>query len=360
MASLPTRIMTKPSKKTVKRIETVNAEDDKPIDTTPAQETKDIYDTPTVAALPHIKEKFHGRSDENFRQWFGYFKTLIRDRQLTTDQELELFRCGLAGAAWEHFAGFRQADVDTLEKAATAMINLYSPEHDIGYWLRKLRSAKQKNDETARLFAHQIRTLVMKADCGSTPESIGKHELDFFLEGLRPELHKLIVHAYPKTLEEALHLIELNEHKVSLKRKNTDTQLTILRRGEDEGELGEKLVESHPKRTKSDNNLETRMISKIDDKITSLEQKITNVLTEKLQQRKYHPYPHKVKRGGHRSNQNGRIDKKYPSRPNKPFTGKCFRCDQNGHRAADCPQRVVSSDEPTTSKEANASTKDLN
>lgn len=294
----------------------------------------------TLVPYSHVKDKFHGKKDDDFEQWLDGFQPILDRIDLTDGQKLAMFRSGLAGAAHKDFMGFREDEKDTLEKAIACMKNLFAPVRDTSYWMTQLQAAKQQAGQSVRRFAHHIKTLVFKSQSGATPAAVTRIELKEFQRGLKPDLARLLAPGIANTLQEAVTILEQYEHDSPSKRPRHFEALQALSTAEDEEEAedGEE-AEPAAKNAKTSDNTE-----RLENDVRYLKKQIKTLVQASKAQGNQQKPSHQTHTPTFRPN-NGQ--------KKKPFDGICYNCQQKGHVAARCRNETVPRNQPQQDGQVN-------
>ena len=167
--------------------------------------------------------------------------------------------------------------------------NRFGPVNPVAYWNKKLMTMKQKRDEGVRVFSSRFRNALTQLERVQGAKLPGMTSVSWFLEGLRQDLQAEVERDEPQSLSQAIESAEKGERVVQRARQALQ-QLVVQ-----QGQILQFLLNQAS---------------------TSAAASRANVMPV----------------------QRSRFD---PSRGYR-LRGRCFRCDQEGHRVVHCPFTAIS------------------
>ena len=137
-------------------------------------------------------DKFRGDGSMSWKTFIGYFEKNCTKYQCDDDLKLELLADGLSGTAAEFFMALPTAVQDDYDSLVTSLQKRFESNANARSIRQKLRSLKQKPDETIQDFSQRVRLVVRDLPNPQDP-STEALAVDTFLEGVRNSTAALFV-----------------------------------------------------------------------------------------------------------------------------------------------------------------------
>ena len=154
--------------------------------------------TPSFPASNSVPlPKFSGDGSEDVNEFLANFERTARFYELNEDRKAETFPLSLTGNANVWFNTTPGLSGKNFEYLATALKTQFHSDSDVWLLRQKLNERKQLPSETVSEFAAAIRRLAQRINL---PPS---ECINYFIQGLRPDLKNFVILQRPKSFEEA-------------------------------------------------------------------------------------------------------------------------------------------------------------
>jgi hypothetical protein len=296
---------------------------------------------------PPKMSTFDGKSD--WRPFFTQFTHIASRYKWSDEQKLDKLIESLRDKALKYFSSRPSSDQRSFKKLSTKMNERFGKK-DLPHIIRRqLQDVKQSPEESVEEFADKV--LEMTTDgYPDTPEDCRQTvAIDAFLRGCTNKQAALIaMDKNPPTLDIATQYIKsaITNQNLILGTKKSEVRRVKFESSESESEEDEEKVNKvraiyNSKQTSTQQTEQTN-VSRLESRVQRLEddtreiktniQDILKILKTPSQKNNYRP--------------NSRESARVRSPSSSPSRKTCFKCDQEGHFANNCPNRRNRSPSP--------------
>ena len=156
--------------------------------------------------------KFFGEPGEDIEKWLKSFERVSKANNWSEMRQKDVLPAFLRERAAEFYDEL-PSDID-LEELKTALIKQFSPSEARRLYYSDLYERKQGQTESAADFGRDVQQLVRRAYSGMPVEHQDTLMREHFVNGLRPEIKRIVLIADPETFNKALQIArreEINE-----------------------------------------------------------------------------------------------------------------------------------------------------
>ena len=276
-----------------------------------------------------ILEKFWGDEGEDLEGWLFGIEMVAAAESWGNERTLNSAIIALRGRArTEARMAMADDELETWSDLCDLLRNRFGPVSPVAYWNRKLMTMKQKRDEGVRVFSSRFRNALTQLERVQGAKLLGMTSVSWFLEGLRQDLQAEVERDEPQCLSQAIESAEKGERVVQRARQALS--------GEERRLVHAVVRDTH-------GSIQDTSV----DQTTALLQQL---VVQQGQILEFLMHQASTSAAASRANvmpvQRSRFD---PSRGPYRFRGRCFRCDQEGHRVEHCPFPPARPPTPSTS-----------
>ena len=162
--------------------------------------------------------KFFGEPGDDVEKWLKSFERVARANNWSEKRQCDILPAYLRDRAAEYFDELPDSDKTTLIRLKEALIEHFMPKEARRFYYADLYSRKQGQYESASDFGRAIQLLVRRAYAEMPLEHQDTLMREHFVNGLRPDLKRIVLISDPKTFNNALDLAkreEINEQIAS-------------------------------------------------------------------------------------------------------------------------------------------------
>ena len=156
--------------------------------------------------------KFFGEPGEDVEKWLRSFERTSKANNWSITRQRDVLPAFLRERAAEFYDEL-SSDLD-LNELKTALIRQFSPSEARRLYYSDLYERRQGQNESAADFGRDVQQLVRRAYSGMPVEHQDTLMREHFVNGLRPELKRIVLIADPETFNKALQIArreEINE-----------------------------------------------------------------------------------------------------------------------------------------------------
>ena len=186
-------------------------------------------ESPKIVVQP---SKFFGEPGEDVEKWLRNFERTSKANNWSVTRQPDVLPAFLQERAAEFYDEL-PSDLD-LNELKKALIRQFSPSKARRLYYSDLYERRQGQDESAADFGRDVQQLVWRAYSGMPVEHQDVLMREHFVNGLRPELKRIVLIADPETFNKALQIArreEINEQLTNgttpwAKRNSTENKPT--------------------------------------------------------------------------------------------------------------------------------------
>jgi len=162
--------------------------------------------------------KFFGEPGEDIEKWLKSFDRVAKANNWSEKRQCDILPAYLRDRAAEYFDELPDRNKTTLAKLKEALIEHFMPKEARRFYYADLYSRKQGQYESASDFGRAIQLLVRRAYAEMPLEHQDTLMREHYVNGLRPDLKRIVLISDPQTFNNALDLAkreEINEQIAS-------------------------------------------------------------------------------------------------------------------------------------------------
>jgi hypothetical protein len=186
------------------------------------QTTEPLSQQKLFSRLSHIG-KYNGLAEEDFEVWFEDFQNSLEDFDLTETRKVSILKSFLGGQARSVFEGVKYK-ATTIVQAGQEIAKVFSRVGP-SEWQAKLQAMRKKDDQLIGVFAHEVSRAVHRAYPTVDEYTAERMSINYFLNGLRPEVGQRVQRRKPDTLDEAIDKAHIYEAELPTKKENKSKQV---------------------------------------------------------------------------------------------------------------------------------------
>ena len=155
--------------------------------------------------------KFFGEPGEDIEKWLKSFERISKANNWSEKRQVDILPAYLRDRAAEFFDEMPDQKKFNLESLKEALVEQFMPKEARRFYYADLYSRKQGEHESANDFGRAIQQLVRRAFSEMPIEHQDTLMREHFVNGLRPELKRIVLISDPKTFNKTLDLAKREE-----------------------------------------------------------------------------------------------------------------------------------------------------
>ena len=155
--------------------------------------------------------KFFGEPGEDIEKWLKSFERVSKANNWTEKRQCDILPAFLRDRAAEFYDELPPRSQDNLDRLKEDLTEHFMPKEARRFYYADLYSRKQGNTESADDFGRVIQQLVRRAYAEMPLEHQDTLMREHFVNGLRPDLKRIILITDPKTFNQAVDVAKREE-----------------------------------------------------------------------------------------------------------------------------------------------------
>ncbi len=155
--------------------------------------------------------KFFGEPGEDIEKWLKSFDRVAKANNWNSRRQCDILPAYLRDRAAEFYDELSPDDQGELDKLKQELSQHFMPREARRFYYADLYSRKQNPTETAADFGRDVQQLVRRAYAEMPVEHQDTLMREHFVNGLRPELKRMVLISDPKSFNKALELAKREE-----------------------------------------------------------------------------------------------------------------------------------------------------
>ncbi len=165
-------------------------------------------DQPKTVVQP---SKFFGEPGEDIEKWLKSFERVAKANNWTEKRQVDILPAFLRDRAAEIFDELPDGSKNNLDELKEVLTEHFMPKEARRFYYADLYARKQGNTESAADFGRVIQQLVRRAYAEMPLEHQDTLMREHFVNGLRPDLKRIILISDPKTFNQAVDVAKREE-----------------------------------------------------------------------------------------------------------------------------------------------------